>query len=588
MKGEDAMLNWRKSWNLVILVVLLLGLLPLVAMAEPAAQPDWSKVDTALLDQLEAEGHAGFHVILKVQADVSGAKALATKTEKSAYVFDLVTQVAEATQPPLLDYLLSQDVAHKSRYIQNMIEVSAGLEVVEWMAARPDVARIVSLPDARLDPTFEGMEPEEIQAIEWNILRVKAPDVWAMGVNGEGAVVASNDTGVDYTHSAINAQYRGNLGGGSFDHNYNWWNGYGSSYPSDYDGHGTHTVGTMVGDDGGSNQIGVAPGAKWMACGGLYNSDVVECFEFFLAPWDLSGQNPDPTKSPDSVNNSWYDPSSYDYRPIIQTLNAAGIAVIKSAGNGGSGCSTITNPGYVPEIITTAAFDSNDNIAYFSSRGPTSNYGETILKPEVAAPGVSVRSSIPGNSYGYKSGTSMAAPHTTALVGLIWSAASCLEGDVPATKQIMMDTAEAKIDAQCPPFVDHPNDVWGWGVLDDLAAVQAAIDYCGGSGDTMNVELIKMRYRDFGGGRYIVYSTLRIVDQNDMPLEGATVDAEWTLPDGSTDTQQVVTNSRGLARFRVKTLQVGEFEMCVTDVALDGYTYDPSQNGETCDTLTVP
>ena len=251
MKGEDVMLHWRKSWNLVILVVLLFGLLPLVAMAEPAVQPDWSKVDVALLEQLEAEGQVGFHVILTVQADLSGAGPLATKAEKTAYVFDLVTEVAKATQPPLLDYLSTQDVAYRSRYIQNMVEVEAGIEVVEWMAARPDVAQIVALPDARLEPTYEGKTPEEIQAIEWNIMRVKAPEVWAMGETGEGAVVASNDTGVDYTDSAINAQYRGNLGGGNYDHNYNWWNGYGSSYPSDWDGHGTHTVGTMVGDDGG-------------------------------------------------------------------------------------------------------------------------------------------------------------------------------------------------------------------------------------------------------------------------------------------------------------------------------------------------
>ena len=158
----------------------------------------------------------------------------------------------------------------------------------------------------------------------------------------------------------------------------------GYQYPRDYDGHGTHTTGTMVGDDGGANQIGVAPGAQWIACGGLGGTDPLDCFEFFLAPWDLNGQYPDPAMAPDSINNSWYDPSGFDYRPIIQTLNAAGVAVIKSAGNGGSGCSTVTNPGYVPEIIATAAFDSSDTIASFSSRGPTSNYGETILKPEVA------------------------------------------------------------------------------------------------------------------------------------------------------------------------------------------------------------
>ena len=120
-------------------------------------------------------------------------------------------------------------------------------------------------------------------------------------------------------------------------------------------------MGTMVGDDGGANQVGVAPGARWIACASMS----LECFEFFLAPWDLNGQYSDPSKAPDAIHNSWYDPSPFDYRPIIQNLNAAGIAVIKSAGNEGSECSTITNPGYVPEIISTAAFDVLDTIAGF-------------------------------------------------------------------------------------------------------------------------------------------------------------------------------------------------------------------------------
>ncbi len=103
-------------------------------------------------------------------------------------------------------------------------------------------------------------------------------------------------------------------------------------------------------------------------------------------PVDLNQANPNPTLAPDAINNSWYDPSGFDYRTIIQNLNAAGIAVIKSAGNQGSGCSTISNPGYVPEIIATANFMQGDIISSSSSRGPSSNYGTTILKPEVAAP----------------------------------------------------------------------------------------------------------------------------------------------------------------------------------------------------------
>jgi len=479
------MSNWRRSWNWIVLVALVLGLAPMATLAAPS-QPDWSKVEQSVMAALEADGRAGFVVILTAQADLSGASALKSKVEKTTYVFEHLKAVADQTQGPVLDYLRSQDVRGTSFYIENMIEVpDASRAVVEGLIARADVASILPLPTPELDPVYKDLTPEErISAIEWNITRVKAPDVWNMGIHGEGMVVASNDTGVDYTHPALVGKYRGNLGGGTYDHNYNWWDGTsGYDYPHDYDGHGTHTTGTMVGDDGGANQIGVAPGAQWIACGGLGGTDPIDCFQFFLTPWDLNQQNPDPAKAPDSINNSWYDPSGFDYRPIIQALNAAGVAVIKSAGNTGPNCGTISNPGQVPEIIATAAFAQGDTIASFSARGPMSSYGETILKPEVAAPGVNVRSSVPGGGYeGGWSGTSMAAPHSTALVALIWSAAPCLQGDVPTTKEIMMWTAEAKIDAQCPPFVDHPNDVWGWGVLDDLAAVQYAIGYCGGLG----------------------------------------------------------------------------------------------------------
>ena len=476
------MSNRRRSWNWIVLVALVLGLVPMATLAAPS-QPDWSKVEQSVVAALEADGKAGFVVILTAQADLSGASALRTKSEKTTYVFEHLKAVADQTQGPVMDYLRSQDVKGEAHYIQNMIEVpEAGRSVVEGLIARADVAAIAPLPTPQHDPVVKEVTAEEqLATIEWNITRVRAPDVWAMGIDGEGLVVANNDTGVYYQHPALVTKYRGNLGGGNYDHNYNWWDDYcgGYDYPYDCDSHGTHTMGTMVGDDGVGNQIGVAPGAQWIACAGMSYT----CFEFFLAPWDLNHQNPDPLKSPDAINNSWYDSSGFDYRPIIQALNAAGVAVIKSAGNLGSGCSTISNPGGVPEIIATAAFAQGDTIASFSSRGPDSTYGQTILKPEVAAPGVNVRSSVPGGGYeGGWSGTSMAAPHSTALVALIWSAAPCLMGDVPTTKEIMMQTAEAKIDAQCPPFVDHPNDVWGWGILDDYDAVQYAIGYCGGLG----------------------------------------------------------------------------------------------------------
>lgn len=469
----------------VIVVILFTSILTASPSAPVTASTD--KVDPLLFQRISAEGHAEYYVIMTEQADVSAAASLSTKEERATYVFNTLTTLAEKTQKPLLAQLERDGATYQSMYIQNMIRVDSGINTLNWLSTRPEVARIVVPPTPKMDPVIKQMTPEQkTKAIEWNILRIGADDVWGMGFDGDGMVLASNDTGVEYTHPALVNHYRGTTGPGTYNHNYNWWDGNsGYAYPHDYDGHGTHTTGTMVGDDGVGNQVGVAPGAQWIACAGIGNgdTDTVECFQFFLAPWDLNQANPNPTLAPDAINNSWYDPSGFDYRTIIQNLNAAGIAVIKSAGNQGSGCSTISNPGYVPEIIATANFMQGDIISSSSSRGPSSNYGTTILKPEVAAPGTNIRSSVPGGGYeGGWSGTSMAAPHTTALIGLMWSAAPCLQGDVPTTKTILQDTADEKIDAQCAPFVGHPNDVWGYGILDSVEAVNTAIAWCSDQG----------------------------------------------------------------------------------------------------------
>lgn len=136
------------------------------------------------------------------------------------------------------------------------------------------------------------------------------------------------------------------------------------------------------------------------------------------------------------------------------------------------------------------------------------------------------------------------------------------------------------------PFEAIPN------LADRTDVVSALVEWFGGCEpppvDTVHVQAIKIRYRDFGGGRYIAYATLRILDQHNVPAPGATVHVEWTLPDSSTESQQGVTSSNGVARFRLRARQTGTFEYCVTDVVKAGYTYDPSQNGETCETIVVP
>jgi hypothetical protein len=301
-------------------------------------------------------------------------------------------------------------------------------------------------------------------------------------LRGDGIVVANIDTGVQFDHPALVGQYRGNLGGGTFDHNYNWFD---PSHvcalpqPCDNNNHGTHTMGTMVGDDGGANQIGVAPHAKWIAAKGCElsscsDSALLSSGQWVLAPTDLAGNNPRPDLRPNIVNNSWggdngaaIDPW---YRATLTAWTAAGIFGVFSNGNAGPSCNTTGSPADNLEAFSVGAYDISNVIASFSSRGPGEG-GE--IRPSVAAPGVNVRSSIPGNTYGNFNGTSMAAPHVSGAVALLWSLAPALVGDITQTRQLLEDTAIDTNDLTCGGTVDD-NNVFGEGRVDVLEAAAAA------------------------------------------------------------------------------------------------------------------
>jgi len=240
------------------------------------------------------------------------------------------------------------------------------------------------------------------------------------------------DTGVAWTHPALRLRYRG-LSAAGVDHNYNWFDATNTSphAPMDDDGHGTHTMGIMVGDDGGANQIGVAPGARWIAVRiftpqGTTDAWIHAGFQWLLAPTDLNGNNPDPSKAPDIVNNSWGSSNIADptFWQDLLAWRAAGIFSSWSAGNrGADGAGSIGIPAGYPHAFAVGATDPNDLLATFSSLGPGF---WTSWKPNVSAPGHFVRSSIPGNDYQFLSGTSMAAPHAAGVAALLLEAAPYL------------------------------------------------------------------------------------------------------------------------------------------------------------------
>jgi subtilisin family serine protease len=463
-----------------------------VALAAAAQAPDaaWpsEKVDLSVLQSVEA-GEAEFLVIMKEQADLSAARRLRTKEEKGRFVVERLKETARETQGPLLADLSAAGAKSRPFWVANMVWVRGGREAVAAAASRPDVERIAAdaLVNAHLpEAETRGREP---LAVEWGVSQVNAPYAWGLGFTGQGIVVAGQDTGYQWAHPALRPHYRG-WDGANADHDFNWHDaihvlgsncGADSPFPCDDHGHGTHTMGTMVGDDGGSNQIGVAPGAVWIGCRNMNEGDgtpasYAECFQWFLAPTDLNGENADPDLAPDVINNSWGCPYSEGctypdiLRAVVESARAAGIVVVASAGNSGSSCGSVADP---PAIYDAAFSVGNttrtDAIASLSSRGPVTVDGSNRLKPDVSAPGSSVRSSFPTNAYVEMTGTSMAGPHVAGVVALLLSARPDLRGDVDTIETLLATTALPLTSTQTcggVPGSSVPNNTHGWGRVD--------------------------------------------------------------------------------------------------------------------------
>ena len=355
-----------------------------------------------------------FFVVLADQADLSQAAALQTKAEKGRFVHDALWNKAQTTQAPILQWLRERGVEYQSFYIVNGILVKGSQEIAETLAARPDVARIEGNPvihNSLPQPgpvTQAPVQPGAPVTIEPGITYTHAPQVWALGFTGQNVVVASADTGQRWTHDALKPHYRG-WNGVVADHDYNWHDsihdsisnpcGNDSPFPCDDFFHGTHTTGTAIGDDGMGNQIGMAPGAKWIGC---RNMDVgngtparyIECMQFFLAPYPVGGSpsQGDPTKAPDITINSWLCPPSegcsFDtLQAAVEAQRDAGIQMVVAAGNSGSACSTVTDPCaiYAASYTVGALTTGQDVVANFSSRGPVIIDGSNRIKPDMTA-----------------------------------------------------------------------------------------------------------------------------------------------------------------------------------------------------------
>jgi uncharacterized repeat protein (TIGR01451 family) len=484
----------KRRWLYLSILILVLLSLPSPALSG-TGEGGWKERDRVLLkiepsflkEATQAkDGEITFLVYLEEEAPLATAQEERDKLARRQRVVSALQETAARTQRGIRAYLEQQRAMGKVKdytpyWVFNGLAVTSDLETLLALATRPEVRIIradhkhqlqnlnfklqtsnVKRQTSNFQPPTPNIQSpiSNLQPVEWNVARVRADLVWqALGVDGTGVVVASMDSGVDWQHPALMTKYRGYNSKGLPDHLGNWYcaTDEGYLYPGDGHGHGTHTMGTILGDGG----IGVAPGAQWIAAkvfnnlGVSYDSWIHAGFQWLLAP---AG---DPALAPDVVNNSWGDAAGSDetFLPDVQALRVAGIFPVFSAGNSGPGGGTIYSPASFPEAFAVGATDEEDEIVSFSSRGP-SPWGE--VKPDVSSPGVNIRSTTPGGGYEAWWGTSMAAPHVAGLAALLLQAKPNLT--IAEMEQAITSTA---LNLGTPV----PNNDYGWGRIDAYRAV---------------------------------------------------------------------------------------------------------------------
>jgi subtilisin family serine protease len=403
-------------------------------------------------------------VVLRAQADLSTIRAR-TRSQRLLAVEGALRAKAAGTQRGVLAHLqrrrAQQLVAEVvPLWIVNEIEVRAAPSVIRELAARPDVREV------RPSTTIQAPSPPVVSAAaavgptEANVALVNAPAIWDLGFRGQGTVVASMDTGVDVTHPDLAGRWRGGAN--------SWFdpNGEHPTTPTDVNGHGTWTMGAMVGGDAGGSAIGVAPDARWIAVKifndrGTTTSTVIHRgFQWLLDP----DGNPATADAPSVVNDSWtmsVGGCNLDFQPDLRSLRAAGILPVFAAGNYGPTAGTVLSPANNPEAFAVGATDDADALDESSSRGPSACAG--AVAPRLVAPGLGVRTTDLYGLYADQSGTSMAAPHVAGALALLLSAFPGL----PADRQ------EAALEGGALDLgAAGPDTSFGYGRLDVLAAYQ--------------------------------------------------------------------------------------------------------------------
>ena len=343
--------------------------------------------------------------------------------------------------------------------------VHQSFQIVPAIAASVPEQALEALKKA---PGVEAVEPDgEMQAhasaeYPWGVVRIGCeplhlgtyPSALAP-ITGLNVKVAVVDTGINYNHTDLAANY---AGGYDFINN--------DANPIDDEGHGTHVAGTIAAVGNGVGVIGVAPQAK------LYGVKVLGSTGSGSFSAIISGLqwcvNNNIAVANFSLGSST-DPGT-TVRTAFDNAYAAGLIIVASAGNSGAGVDTVGYPAKYASVIAVGSTTSTDGLSSFSSTGPT---------VEIAAPGSSILSTVIGGGYGNLSGTSMASPHVAGVAALVVSTGltdSSGNGLINDEVRTILQTT-----AQDLGTAGRDNS-FGYGLVDADAAVVLALSGGGGGG----------------------------------------------------------------------------------------------------------
>ena len=414
------------------------------------------KIDPALQPALAAAQQSGGMLSVIVRLRQQADKTLFSLSGQGLAVERALRAVRDSSQGALSGLLAARQAQGKvsrfeSFWIFNGYSLSATVEVIGELAQRSEVLSI--------SPDGVDIVPEQVA--EANLAAIQAPGVWSLGYRGQGVVVASLDSGVDVSHPDLAGSYRGGSN--------SWFDPYHQhAAPFDASGHGTWTMGLLVGGETGGTRIGAAPGAQWISArifddaGKATATAIHLSFQWLLDP----DGDPNTADAPAVVNNSWsFSAPGCDlsFEPDLAALRAAGVLPVFAAGNGGPFGGSSYSPANNPSALAVGAVSSSGVIFGSSSRGPSSCGGRSGPFPEVVAPGVGLRTSDLLGGYTTVSGTSLAAPQVAGVLALLLSAYPGLSA--AQQEQALVQSAH---DLGQP----GPDESYGYGLVDALQAYQ--------------------------------------------------------------------------------------------------------------------